>query len=355
MNIVALHSSAASAAAELAATQPASDRHQADIARPWQQSLKDAVRDPVELCKLVGLPELEPQARRAARVFPLFAPCGFIARMQTGDRHDPLLRQVLPLDEELSPAQGFSADPVGDGAATLSPGLLQKYASRALIVATGACAVHCRYCFRRAFPYSDSPRSPADWQPALDRIAADAGVDEVILSGGDPLTLVDAQLAALAARIAQIPHVRRLRVHTRLPIMIPERVNDELLAWLCGSRLTPIVVLHANHPAEIDDEVAAAIARLVDAGVPLLNQAVLLRGVNDNVDTLTDLCRRLVDLRVMPYYLHQLDRVAGGAHFEVPEDVGRAMITALRSRLPGYAVPRYVREEPGADSKQLIA
>lgn len=321
----------------------------------WQQVLKSAVREPAELCRLLGLGDFEAGARRAAADFPLFAPRGFIARMRPGDPRDPLLRQVLPLEEELAAPPGFSHDAVGDGPATLVPGLLQKYASRALIVATGACAVHCRYCFRRAFPYADAPRSPATWHPALERLAADTSLHEVILSGGDPLTLIDAQLAELAERLATIGHVRRLRVHTRLPIMIPERVTDELLGWLRGTRLTPIMVVHANHPAEIDDHVAAALARLVDAGIPLLNQAVLLRGVNDDVETLIGLSERLVELRVMPYYLHQLDRVLGAAHFEVPEAVGRQLIEQLRARLPGYAVPQYVREMAGAASKVPLA
>jgi KamA family protein len=195
----------------------------------------------------------------------------------------------------------------------------------------------------------------AEWEPAFERLAADPSIDEVLLSGGDPLTLVDSWLARLAERLASIDHLRRLRIHTRLPIVIPERVCEELLAWLRGTRLTPIMVVHANHPAEISDDVAAALGRLVDAGIPVLNQAVLLRGVNDDADALAELCRRLVDLRVMPYYLHQLDRVAGAAHFEVPETTGRRLVAELRLRLPGYAVPRYVRETPGEASKSLLA
>ncbi len=275
--------------------------------------------------------------------------------MRMADPCDPLLRQVLPLDAELDAPSGFTADPVGDGPATLSPGLLQKYASRALIVTTGTCAVHCRYCFRRSFPYGETPKSPAAWQPALERIAADASLHEAILSGGDPLTLVDSQLALLVDQFSAIGHLRRLRIHTRLPIMIPERVTDELLSTLRGGRLTPIMVLHANHAAEIDEHVAAAIERLADAGIPLLNQAVLLRGVNDSADTLAQLCEKLVDLRVMPYYLHQLDRVLGAAHFEVPESQGLEIVEELRRRLPGYAAPRYVREIAGADSKVPLA
>ena len=313
------------------------------------------MRDPAELCHLLGLPELERQARQAAERFGLFAPRTFIRRMRYGDPADPLLRQVLPLADELDSPPGYSADPVGDGPAKLAPGLLQKYASRALIVATGACAVHCRYCFRREFPYDETPKSPAAWQGAIDRIAADPTVTEVILSGGDPLTLVDSQLAELVDRLAAVPHVRRLRVHTRLPVMIPSRVDDDLLAWLVGGRLAPVVVIHANHAAELDDSVAESVRRLTTAGALLLNQAVLLRGVNDDVRSLVELSERLIDLRVAPYYLHQLDRVLGAAHFEGPEARGRELIAELRARLPGYAVPRYVRETPGATGKVVLA
>jgi len=317
--------------------------------------VKDAVRDPAELCRLVGLaPRYALGAERAAGDFPVFAPRGYIARMRPGDPRDPLLRQVLPLEDELFERPGFGLDPVGDQAAARSPGLLHKYHSRVLMVATGACAVHCRYCFRRHFPYHQGPKSPDDWQPALDHIAADSSLHEVILSGGDPLMLVDRQLATLAERLAAIPHLRRLRIHTRLPLMIPERVNDELLSWLCGTRLTPILVIHANHARELTGSVVDALARLSGAGIPLLNQAVFLREINDDVDTLAELCERLVDLRVMPYYLHQLDRVAGAAHFEVDVERGEQLVAELRSRLPGYAVPRYVRETAGADSKTIL-
>lgn len=323
----------------------------------WQQSLKEAIRDPLELCRLLRLPDRYlPAAERAARLFPLFAPRGYVARMRPGDPHDPLLLQVLPLAEEflLADSPRYAADPVGDRHAEVAPGLLHKYYGRVLLVTTGACAVHCRYCFRRHFPYSDGPHSLADWQPALDHIASDDTVEEVILSGGDPLTLVDAWLDRLVERVAEIPHVRRLRVHTRLPIVLPERVCPPLFDWLCGTRLTSIVVVHANHPAELCVQVGAALGRLVDHGVTVLNQAVLLRRVNDDADVLAELCRRLVELRVLPYYLHQLDRVRGAAHFEVPESVGQSIMAELRRRLPGYAVPRYVREIPGSPYKELI-
>jgi EF-P beta-lysylation protein EpmB len=313
----------------------------------WRTTLRQAVRDPLELCRRLELPsQWHAPAVRAAALFPFFAPDPYLSRIAPRDPYDPLLRQILPLGEECDTLPGFTADPVGDRDAELAPGLL---------VTTGRCAVHCRYCFRREFPYDDLPRGIEAWQPAIERIAADDSIDEVLLSGGDPLTLVDAQLEQLASRLSEIPHLRRLRIHTRLPIVIPERVTSQLLAWLRGTRLTPVMVVHANHPAELDEAVLAALARLVDAGVPVLNQAVLLRGVNDNADALTELCRRSVDNRVMPYYLHQLDRVRGAAHFEVPVERGRQLVEELRSRLPGYAVPRYVLEIPGERGKRVLA
>lgn len=317
--------------------------------------MKRALRDPSELCRRLGLPPPTEADRQAAEPFPVFVPLEYLRRMRYADPDDPLLKQVLARQVELQPVPGFDVDPLHEAEAVRVPGLLHKYAGRVLLVATGACAVHCRYCFRRHFPYEMGPKSPADWEPALRYIERDESVEEVLLSGGDPLTLTDAVLARLARRIADIAHVRRLRVHTRLPIVLPQRVCDALLDWLAGTRLQPIVVLHANHPAELDQEVAAACRRLHRAGVLLFNQAVLLRGVNDSADVLAALCLRLVEMRVVPYYLHQLDRVAGAAHFEVPPDEGRQLFDQLRSRVPGYAVPQYVCEVPGASSKLPLA
>lgn len=333
------------------------DAGEVTLAPPtWQQALAEAIRNPDELIDLVGLPDtFRESARRAARRFPLIVPRSFVARMHRGDPADPLLRQVLPLDVEAGDTDGFTADPVGDASSRKAPGLLQKYHGRALLIATGACAVHCRYCFRRHYPYGEEPRRLDDWQPALAAIAADQSLHEVILSGGDPLMLTDARLAALVARVAAIPHVARLRIHTRLPIVLPERVTDSLPSVLTGAnRLTPIIVVHANHPHELTGACADALRRLVRSGITTLNQAVLLRGVNDSVEALSGLSERLVDLGVIPYYLHQLDRVAGAAHFEVPEATGLRLIAELKRLLPGYAVPRYVRETPGGTSKEEI-
>lgn len=318
----------------------------------WQQALKEAIRDPARLCRMLELPdEVARHAAGAAEQFALFAPRGYVARMRKGDPHDPLLRQVLPLDEELRPQTGFTSDPLAEESATRSPGLLQKYRGRALLVTTGVCAVHCRYCFRRHFPYAEAPKSLDDWGPALQQIAADETLEEVILSGGDPLVLSDAWLAKLAQRLAAISHVQRLRIHTRLPIVLPQRVDGALLSWLVGTRLAPIVVVHANHPAEIDGAVSASLQRLAGGGATVLNQSVLLRGVNDIVEALAELSRRLFAARTLPYYLHQLDRVAGAAHFEVPASRGWQLVEQLRDELPGYLVPRYVQELPGEFAK----
>jgi EF-P beta-lysylation protein EpmB len=318
-------------------------------------SMRTAIRDAGELCRRLGLPEdIARGAQRSTAGFPVFVPSEFFRRIRPGNPDDPLLRQVLPVADETNVADGFGTDPVGDERATLRPGLVKKYFGRALLVVTGACAVHCRYCFRRHYPYGEAPKSMTDWQSALDTIAADESVHEVLFSGGDPLTVVDPRLSELAHSVAGIAHVRRLRVHTRLPIMIPSRVNDDLLGWLLGTRLQPYVVVHANHPQEIDEHVVAAFRRLVDAGIPVLNQTVLLRGVNDRAEVLADLCERLIDVGVLPYYLHQLDRVQGAAHFEVPVDEGRQIVARLRARLPGYGVPQYVCEVTGEPGKTPI-
>lgn len=318
--------------------------------------MADAVRDAGELCRLLELPAaLAAEAERATGGFPLLVPRPYLSRMQPGNAEDPLLLQVLPGPGERLRGEAFCDDPVGEADSTQEGGVLWKYRSRLLMVTTGLCAVHCRFCFRRHFPYGDAEATPARWQPALDRLAAEPSVHEVILSGGDPLSLSEAGLLPLLESLDAIPHLRRLRIHTRLPVMIPQRVTEELLDLLRQRRLTTVVVLHLNHPAEIDAAVAAAITRLVEAGLPVLQQGVLLRRVNDSVEVLAQLYERLVDLRVLPYYLHQLDRVSGAAEFEVPEAVGLRLIEELRRRLPGYAVPRYVRETAGAPSKTLLA
>lgn len=323
--------------------------------RRWQQAWREAIRDPHELLAALGLETLASRVPdTAATGFALRVPRGFVARMRHGDPDDPLLRQVLPLDAELRPAPGFELDAVGDSAARAGRGLIRKYRGRALLVATGSCAINCRYCFRRHFPYAEETAAAAGWREAMDTIAADTGIDEVILSGGDPLSLATSKLAELTDALAGIAHLRRLRIHTRLPVVLPERVDDEFVSWLVALPWPVTVVIHANHAREFDADVDAAMARLRAAGATLLNQAVLLRGVNDSVDALADLCERGFEAGVLPYYLHQLDRVAGAAHFEVDEARALALHAALRVRLSGYLVPRLVREVAGDASKRPL-
>ena len=321
----------------------------------WREEVRLAVRDVGELCRRLGLSaELAAAAEGGVGEFPVFVPPSFLARIRQGDPQDPLLRQVLPTLEEATEIHGFSADPVDDSAAALEPGVLQKYAGRALLITTGACAVHCRYCFRRHYPYQEAPHSDSAWDSALASISADTSITEVILSGGDPLMLVDQRLGALVEKIAALPHVERLRVHTRLPIMIPSRVTDRLLTLLTNTRLTPVAIIHANHAQELDEVVARSLSRMQRAGILLLNQAVLLRGVNDSVGSQVALSERLVRMGVLPYYLHQLDRVQGAAHFEVPIAEGKKIIAEMRDKLPGYMVPKYVQEIPGELSKTVL-
>ncbi len=321
----------------------------------WRRLLAEGIGTAGELLSELGLGVevlgRDDAAAAAARQFAVRVPRGFAARMRPGDPRDPLLLQVLPQAAELDRVPGWGADPVGELEAAGASGLLVKYRGRALVVAAAACAVHCRYCFRRHFPYAAHAVAGRDWATVVAAVAGDPTVEEVILSGGDPLTLTDDRLSELARALSELTHLVRLRVHSRMPVVLPERVDGPLLAWLAGTRLAPVMVVHANHPREIDDGVRAAIGRLRAHGVPVLNQSVLLAGVNDSVATLAELSRRLFAAGAIPYYLHLLDRVAGAAHFEVEEAEARRLYSELLAELPGYLVPRLVRELPGSPSK----
>jgi len=321
----------------------------------WQQVLADAVTDPAELLELLGLAATDlPGALAATRQFPLRVPRSFVARMRMRDPRDPLLLQVLPDGAELIPHAGFTTDPVGDLASRAAQGLLHKYHGRSLLIATGACAVHCRYCFRRHFPYGDESASPEGWKPALQYLEREPGVTEVILSGGDPLSLSDRRLSELTDALEAIPHITRLRIHTRQPVVLPERVDAGLTKWLAGVRLQKVVVLHVNHANEIDRAVASACRDLAASGATLLNQSVLLAGVNDSSDALAALSESLMAAGVLPYYLHVLDQVSGASHFAVADSVACRLLDELAGRLPGYLVPRLVREIPGGLSKTPV-
>lgn len=322
----------------------------------WQHELRHAYGHPADLLRFLEIdPALPALDLERLRDFPLRVPRGFAARMQKGNPADPLFLQVWPAAAEGLDAPGYALDAVGDLHRLKDGGLIHKYRGRVLLIATGACAVNCRYCFRRHFPYAEALAAREHWRAALEQIAADASIEEVILSGGDPLSLSDDKLAELADALQDIPHVQRLRIHTRQPVVLPERVDEHLLAWLGRGRLQTVMVLHANHANELDENVRRACERLRGAGITLLNQAVLLHRVNDSTDTLEALSKRLFQCGVLPYYLHMLDRVQGAAHFEVDEVRARTLMRELTDRLPGFLVPRLAREIAGAAAKQVLA
>jgi L-lysine 2,3-aminomutase len=321
----------------------------------WQEQLADAVTSLPELLALLGLDARTLDvAEEALREFPLRVPRAFAARMKHGDPRDPLLLQVLPQAAELIDQSGYTRDPLGEHAANARPGLLHKYHGRALLIVTQSCAIHCRYCFRRHFPYSSNRPGRAQWREAFAYLAADPSITEVILSGGDPLATSNTYLRWLLDEVLSIPHITRLRIHTRLPLMLPARIDAALLDMLSRRRQQIVVVLHANHAAEFDAEVDHACARLRSTGVQLLNQSVLLKGINDDADALCALSERLLAAGVLPYYLHMPDKVAGTAHFDVDSARATALLTQLHARLPGYLVPRLVREEAGRAGKTAL-
>ncbi|MCO1334126.1 EF-P beta-lysylation protein EpmB [Microbulbifer sp. OS29] len=323
--------------------------------RRWQDEMSDLVTEPAELIQLLQLdPSQLPVALQAAAEFSLRIPRPFVRRMRCGDPNDPLLLQVLPGVAELQQVPGFTADPLQETEANPLPGVVHKYHGRLLLIAAGQCAVNCRYCFRREFPYGDNHLTRRQGLAALEYIRAHTELREVILSGGDPLVLSDRQLSWLSGELAQVPHLDKLRIHSRLPIVAPSRISEGMLKWFAASRLKPVLVLHCNHANEIDGEVRSALQRLRAAGVTLLNQTVLLKGVNDSCEALEALSESLFDAGVLPYYLHQLDRVNGAAHFEVTDARALEIMGQLRQCLPGYLVPKLVREIPGVPSKSPV-
>ena len=322
----------------------------------WQQEMKSAFRSATELCQFLRIdPVAAGVSERAATQFPVFVPRNFALRIHPGDPDDPLLRQVLNSNAEEVTSEDYTTDPIAENRALIAPGILQKYQGRALMIATGVCAVHCRYCFRRHFPYQDAPQGEQLWSQSLEAIRADSDIQEILLSGGDPLILPDVQLSQLIGLIEDVSHIKRLRIHTRTPIMIPSRITDPLLERLQDSRLAGWFVVHVNHAQELSQEVLTSLGKVVARGIPVLNQTVLLQGINDSADVLAELFERLVDAHIAPYYLHQLDKVAGASHFEVPIERGKQIMAELRMRLPGYAIPRYVQELPGELSKTVLA
>ncbi len=322
---------------------------------PWQQQLRQAITDPAELLRRLQLPAaLLPAAEQAAAQFALRVPEAYLSRIEPGNPQDPLLLQVLPLAAELRQMPGYVTDPLAEAEARAQDGLIHKYRGRVLLIMTGACAINCRYCFRRHFPYQENRLGPQQWQQVLDYIRQDSEITEVILSGGDPLAVPDSRLAKLVQDLEQIPQLQRLRIHTRLPLVIPQRVTDELTELLANSRLQTVMVLHSNHAREVDQAVIEAIRRLRRAGVSLLNQAVLLKGINDTVATQKALHETLFAAGVLPYYLFVLDPVAGAAHFDLSDSDAQRLMSQLQAVLPGYLVPRLAREIPGRGAKTLL-
>ncbi|CAB1277060.1 EF-P beta-lysylation protein EpmB [Candidatus Nitrosacidococcus tergens] len=323
-----------------------------DSPQSWQITLANAIHDPKELLALMELDSYPQEISKSIeRGFSLRVPHSYVARMKKGDPNDPLFLQVFPLAIEDKTDPSFSLDPVGDLTATTVPGVLQKYIGRVLLITTGACAIHCRYCFRRHFPYTEHHAVKNYWREALQYIAQDSSIKEVILSGGDPLVLSDNRLANLVQKLEDIPHVKRIRIHTRLPIVLPERINESLLYWLANTSLQRVIVIHTNHANEIDQNVVSVLRKLSDIGCYLFNQTVLLRRINDEVDTLVNLSERLFEVGVIPYYLHMLDKVQGAAHFEVDLIKAQSLYKKLRAQLPGYLVPLLVQEQAGAPNK----
>lgn len=325
------------------------------FALTWQQQLAKAFTSIEDLCAFLMLSTADlPISAAASDHFPIRVPMSFAASMKKGNPDDPLLRQVLPIVDELTNFPGYSNDPVGDIEAVVHPGLLRKYQGRVLFINTGSCAINCRYCFRRNFPYNELQLSKQQEGKAIEAIKSDPTITEVILSGGDPLLLSDARLAHLIEQLDGISHIKRIRIHSRLPIVLPARVTDELLKVLVTHSKQIVVVVHSNHANEINERVINACTLFKKSGITLLNQSVLLKGVNDNAAILCELSEKLFTLGIIPYYLHSLDKAMGTRHFEVSETEAMTLLTQMQNTLPGYLVPKLVKEVSGAKAKQYV-
>lgn len=318
----------------------------------WKNILRTNITDPKILSQILGLSVEQQQMILFRPKFAMNIPMRLAKKMEQGTLEDPLLKQFLPVLEETEEVSGYSCDPVDDASAKTVHKFLCKYRSRALILCTSACAMHCRYCFRQNFDYDVFIKG---FEDSLHSISCDKTIEEVILSGGDPLSLDNAVLEELISQLESFSHVKKLRFHTRFPIGIPERIDEGFLEILSKTRLQIWFCIHVNHSRELDEDIIAALKKVQRLGIPVINQSVLLKGVNDDIETLTDLCRNLTDYGIIPYYLHQLDKVKGSARFEVSESQGITLLQELATRLPGYAVPRYVKEVAGAPGKVFIA
>ncbi len=322
--------------------------------RQWQQQLATGYSDPLELLTALKIdPQQFAAGFNARQLFPMKVPRAFVAKMRVGDPSDPLLLQVLPVAQEWRQADGFNVDPTGEQN-NRQPGLLHKYRSRVLLMLRSGCAINCRYCFRRHFPYQDNKVGQAQIDQLLDYLQADSNINELLLSGGDPLMARDDHLARLFEQLRQVPHLTRVRFHSRLPVVIPDRITADFIELCRQAPWQIILVLHINHPNEICPALQEKLAQLIRAGVSLLNQGVLLKGINDDASILSALSERLFSAGVLPYYLHQLDKVQGASHFEVSDDKARSLMAELIAELPGFLVPKLVREVAGKPSKTPI-
>ncbi|WP_286264973.1 EF-P beta-lysylation protein EpmB [Thalassotalea atypica] len=320
----------------------------------WQKELANVITDPKTLLTLLNLDVKQYQHHfNARKLFPVRVPRPFIERMEKGNINDPLLKQVMPLSDEFTEVTGYFSDPLVEHD-TVAEGLLHKYRHRVLMIVKAGCAVNCRYCFRRHFPYADNSPNKKRWQQALDYIQVHPEINEVIFSGGDPLMASDDHLHWLIGQIEHIPHVKRLRIHSRLPVVIPRRITTQLVSMLSSTRLKPTMVLHINHANEVDDALSTALEPLRQARIPLFNQSVLLNGVNNDVESLVKLNETVFDHGIMPYYLHLLDKVQGAAHFDLEEAQAQALLKEVSAVLPGYLVPKLVREIAGEPNKTPI-
>ena len=322
----------------------------------WQSLLSSAISSLPELLTRLELPAtLAEQGATASQEFSLRVPEPYLARIEKGNPSDPLLLQVLPQAQEMLNLPGFTEDPLAEMASNPLPGVIHKYRGRVLLIMTGACAINCRYCFRRHFPYQDNQLSSAQWQQVLDYLRDDTSISEVIFSGGDPLATPDKRFARFVSDLETIPHLQRLRIHSRLPVVIPQRITQTFIDTLASSRLHSVLVIHSNHANEIDSSTGNALKKLQQAGIIVLNQAVLLKGINDTLPAQKALHETLFRYGVLPYYLFVLDKVQGAAHFDVDDTAATALIKALQAELPGYLIPRLAREIPGRPSKTLLS
>lgn len=322
----------------------------------WSQHLSQAITSLPELVKLLGLPEsLAHQGREAHQSFKLLVPRPYLSRMEYGNQNDPLLLQILPSAAEMQNVFGYTKDPLEEAEHNPQKAIVHKYKRRLLVITTGTCAVNCRYCFRRHFPYGDNQLAQAEWQSVIDYLKGHPDVNEVILSGGDPLMMKDTLLADKVRQIEALPQIKRLRIHSRLPVVIPARVSDDMLDWISKSRLDIIMVWHINHANEMDEELASAAFKLKQAGVTLLNQGVLLKGINDTVEAQVDLSETVFDAGILPYYMFTLDPVEGAAHFDINIEEAQRLMGKVAAELPGYLVPKLAKEIPGKTAKSVFA